>query len=86
MGPGPNWQVQVDNFPRLDPGGHTRGWDCHSLVVLDEVGLNSMTRVWPKIEATVRDKIVVVVLQERKLTKPRSKYYYQDILGRDKAV
>ena len=47
---GPDWQVQVDDFPRLLPGDHIRGWACRSLVVLDEVGLNSLSLVWPKLQ------------------------------------
>ena len=60
---GPEWQVQVDDFHRLLPEDRVPGWKYRSLVVLDEVGPHCLSRVWPRIEATARDKIVVVVLQ-----------------------
>ena len=65
-------------------------WNYSSLVVLDEVGHNSLpvSRVPPRIEATSRDKIVVVVtvLQEKNLAKPRPCQYYQEIFSRNKTV
>jgi len=75
---GPEWQVQVDDFHRILPEARVPGWKHRSLVVLDEVGPHCLSRVWPRIEATARDKIVVVVMQEQKLAKPRPRQYYQD--------
>ena len=56
------------------------------MVVLDEVGPHCLSRVWPRIEATARTKIVVVVMQEQTLAKPRPRQYYQDRFPHNKNI